>query len=690
LARADALRGAARDAGEGAVALVAAAAVGKLSGVRGRLIDHVDVVDGMATAVAAALGPLGQAVVVSSRAAARAAVDHARTHGSGRVLVLVSGTGPPPATPDGVPRREARPLLDAVRGDAGVVSALASALRGVYGVEDFATACRLSARFPEYVFVTTDGDLAGGWAYEGGSDEAAGPVVWLARAAAEEAELAVIDRELADARGAVRAAERDTREATGTVERVRAELRDRESRSRIAAESASRVGGELARCRAEQRLLSSEAEQLAAEVERQRAQRDRLTRDGEGPEDPAADLAEVGPSETDEQAQPLDERLAAAREAEVAARMALVALESRGAELSRQAAALERDAAAAEHAQQEREQRRRRRLAAVERCVALAALADASVRQAEASLAAAGADHDRLEQATGHAQQELGAIRAELGGVEAQLVGALDRTHDDELRLGQVDAALEALRRRIRDDLGADPDDLLAQPADGSGDDDDAALADEENRLARMLGLLGAVNPLAVEEHRALQERARFLAAQLDDLRASRRDLLEVVAAVDARIVTVFEAAFRDVSAQFERVFGRLFPGGEGRLVLSDPDDLLDSGVEVEARPAGKRVKRLSLLSGGERALAALALLLAIFAARPSPFCVLDEVEAALDDVNLQRFLELVRDLRSGSQVLLITHQQRTMEIADCLYGVSMQPEGVTKVVSQRLSDRAD
>jgi chromosome segregation protein len=212
----------------------------------------------------------------------------------------------------------------------------------------------------------------------------------------------------------------------------------------------------------------------------------------------------------------------------------------------------------------------------------------------------------------------------------------------------------------------------------------------QEKRLRsaeRALALLGKVNPLALEEFTALEERHAFLTEQVEDLRSSRRDLLEVVREVDERVQAVFTAAYHDTAAQFERVFARLFPGGEGRLVLTDPDDMLNTGIEVEARPPGKKVKRLSLLSGGERSLTAVALLVAIFKARPSPFYVLDEVEAALDDVNLGRLIVLLEELRDSSQLIVITHQKRTMEVADALYGVTMRGDGVTTVVSQRLRE---
>jgi chromosome segregation protein len=203
--------------------------------------------------------------------------------------------------------------------------------------------------------------------------------------------------------------------------------------------------------------------------------------------------------------------------------------------------------------------------------------------------------------------------------------------------------------------------------------------------LERDLRLMGPINPLALEELDALQERHAFLEAQLDDVRSARRELGKVVRAVDAEIVEVFRAAFADVAENFEKLFTTLFPGGTGRLRLSDPDHLLETGIEVEARPSGKNVRRLSLLSGGERSLVAMAFLFAVFRARPSPFYLMDEVEAALDDVNLHRFLDLVREFRAEAQLVIVSHQQRTMEAADCLYGVTMAPGGSSRVVSERV-----
>jgi len=185
-----------------------------------------------------------------------------------------------------------------------------------------------------------------------------------------------------------------------------------------------------------------------------------------------------------------------------------------------------------------------------------------------------------------------------------------------------------------------------------------------------------------------MNERHQFLAEQLDDLKKTRKDLLDIIDQVDKRVQEVFAAAYDDVAKTFSEVFGRLFPGGEGRLVLTDPSDMLTTGIEVEARPAGKKIRRLSLLSGGERSLVAVGFLISLFIARPSPFYILDEVEAALDDINLSRLLSIYEELRENSQLLVITHQKRTMEIADALYGVTMRGDGVSTVISQRLSER--
>jgi chromosome segregation protein len=261
-------------------------------------------------------------------------------------------------------------------------------------------------------------------------------------------------------------------------------------------------------------------------------------------------------------------------------------------------------------------------------------------------------------------------VRAEAGQVAADLDG----------EASGADAAAEAARP-----------DAAAEASGSAGTDAVPYVREEQEARAaaaeRQLARLGKVNPLALEEYAALQERHQFLATQLEDLRKTRRDLLTVVKEVDDRVQEVFASAYADTAREFEVLFARLFPGGSGRLLLTEPDDMLATGIEIEARPPGKKVKRLSLLSGGERSLTAIAYLFAIFKARPSPFYVLDEVEAALDDTNLQRLLGVFDELRESSQLIVVTHQRRTMEAADALYGVTMRGDGVSSVISQRVRE---
>ncbi|MGE5828212.1 MAG: chromosome segregation protein SMC, partial [Micromonosporaceae bacterium] len=372
--------------------------------------------------------------------------------------------------------------------------------------------------------------------------------------------------------------------------------------------------------------------------------------------------------------------------------------------------------ALSQQAATERAARRRAaaRRVARERGAAIARLvvagAETALAQAARALAAAGADRDAVVAARASRENELAGVRAAGRDLAGELDRLTSRVHRDEVARAEQRMRIEQLEARAADDFGLDAVTLLEEygptvlvPPTGA----DVAAAESEGRSVpapvrydrsaqekraakaeRELTLLGKVNPLALEEFAALEERFKFLSDQLEDLKASRRDLLTVVKDVDDRILEVFTSAYEDTAREFEEVFRVLFPGGEGRLVLTDPDDMLTTGVDVEARPPGKKIKRLSLLSGGERSLTAVAMLCAIFRARPSPFYILDEVEAALDDVNLGRLLTLMQQLREKSQLIIITHQKRTMEIADALYGVSMRT-GVTEVISQRLRDVA-
>ena len=301
---------------------------------------------------------------------------------------------------------------------------------------------------------------------------------------------------------------------------------------------------------------------------------------------------------------------------------------------------------------------------------------------------------------------QLSTVRAGVRELDGELAKLTDTVHRDEMARTEQRLRIEQLEQRAVDELGLDPETLVGEygpevlvPAPPPAPDEEREVEPEpkpfvreeqEKRLRsaeRQLAMLGKVNPLALEEFSALEERHKFLSEQLEDLKKTRRDLLDIVREVDQRVEQVFTEAYADVEREFAIVFARLFPGGEGRLVLTEPGDMLTTGIEVEARPPGKKIKRLSLLSGGERSLVAVAFLVALFKARPSPFYILDEVEAALDDTNLGRLLEIYEELRDNSQLVVITHQKRTMEVGDALYGVSMRGDGVSAVISQRLRD---
>ena len=393
--------------------------------------------------------------------------------------------------------------------------------------------------------------------------------------------------------------------------------------------------------------------------------------------------------------------LAAADQAEqvaVSARVAAAAVSERHRLLTQRLTDLRSQAVTAAEAAERRARVRAARLQGARRAAEAARLAGAALARLERSLASAVAERDRLAGIVGEARSGL----AEASDRRREAAKDLDEHHaaTRESDSARVEARLkvEDLSNRVVEEFAIDSEEALEEYLP-----DEAALADlpesdprrqptsELRRVAtaldRRLALLGRVNPLALEEFKALEERYAFLSGQLQDLKESRRDLLKVIRAVDDRVREVFGQAYADVAQEFERTFALLFPGGEGRLVLTEPDDILNTGVEVEARPPGKKVRRLQLLSGGERSLVALAFCFAVFRARPSPFYVLDEVEAALDDVNLHRFLDLLEDAREQAQLLVVSHQRRTMEAADALYGVSMQGSGVSKVVSQRLRE---
>ncbi|MEH0550127.1 AAA family ATPase [Streptomyces sp. B21-101] len=593
---------------------------------------------------------------------------------------------------------------DLVRGPVELMPAVRRLLRGIVVVGTLEDAEELVYARPDLTAVTAEGDLLGAHFAHGGS--AGAPSLLEVQASVDEAaaeldELAVRCAELTEAQ---RTAGERRRACAAFVEEVG-------ERRRAADREKSAVAQQLGRLAGQARGAAGEAERSAAAAARAQEALDRAVEEAEELAERLA-VAEEMPAE-EEPDSAVRDRLAAdganARQTEMEARLQVRTHEERVKGLAGRADSLDRAARAEREARARAEQRRARlrHEAAVADAVAsgarqLLAHVEVSVGRAEAERVAADAAKARRE-------QELAAARTAGRDLKGELDKLTDSVHRGEVLGAEKRMRIEQLETRALEELGVEPAGLVSEygphqlvppspPAEGEvlpEDPEDPRnrprpfqRAEQEKRLKsaeRAYQQLGKVNPLALEEFSALEERHKFLSEQLEDLKKTRTDLLQVVKEVDERVEQVFTEAFRDTARQFEGVFGRLFPGGEGRLILTDPDNMLTTGVDVEARPPGKKVKRLSLLSGGERSLTAVAMLVSIFKARPSPFYVMDEVEAALDDTNLQRLIRIMQELQESSQLIVITHQKRTMEVADALYGVSMQGDGVSKVISQRL-----
>jgi chromosome segregation protein len=599
--------------------------------------------------------------------------------------------------------------LDVVDVPEPLRAAVLVALDRVAVVAELADAEQLVQRQPDVRAVTRDGDLLGRrWAV-GGS--ASAPSALQVQAAVDEAEQRAGAAADAFERLEVELAGCRTEEAELRAEVARTLTALNESDARLNA-----IAERLARLSQAERSATGEADRLdLARAAAEQARDKDLA--GLVELEERLRLAEAEPTE---EQPPIEERdaraalVAAARQAEMDARLTVRTHEERVRAMAGRAEQLLRAA------QQERQLRAREQAARQRR--ARGAVVAGAVRAAAAqalellgqALELAAAERAAIQAARTEREQALAAARSSVRELGGELAKLTDAVHRDEVARAEQRLRIEQLQTRAADEFGIEVPALLAeygndQPmppsaqetaeylqatergeqvlAPGPGPFDRRTVERRAARAERDLALLGKVNPLALEEFAALEERHQFLATQLEDLKNTRRDLLTVVKEVDDRILQVFTAAYHDVAAEFEVVFATLFPGGEGKLVLTDPDDMLNTGIEVEARPPGKKVKRLSLLSGGERSLTAVAMLVAIFRARPSPFYVMDEVEAALDEVNLGRLVGLIGELRASSQLIIITHQKRTMEVADALYGVAMRGDGITQVISQRLRE---
>lgn len=684
-------------------------------GVLGAVAELVEVEPSGRAAVAAALGELAEGVAVASVVSAADALRSLRRGDSGRAALLV-GAGPagadrsagrvPVPVPDGDPPagRWAAALVTA---PPALAPALGELLAGVVVVDGLDAAATAVGARPGLTAVTTEGDLLTAHAARGGTG--AGEGALQLQAAVDDALAArdAVDAELESLRPTLDGA-RAEEAARGTdLTAARAAVADADRRRAAAAAQLGRLEQVVTSARAEAQRLRERRDA----VERRRS--DSLI-ELEAAEHQLS-LASDAPVDDEPDTELRDEaaeRVEEVRSEEVECRLALRTAEERARAIAGRAETLRRQA----HGERVARSRAAAAAAERERASEVARLVvDAghvAAERIERSLAAAAAERDEIQAARAERERAHAEARDTTTKLTALLEKLTDTVHRDEMVRQQTRMRLEQLTEKILGDHGIGVDDLVAEygpevPVPPSAEETaeyEAARErgeqvsapppvpfdrpTQERRLKRAekdLSLLGKVNPLALEEFAALEERYKFLSTQLEDLKNTRRDLLTVVREVDDKILEVFTTAYHDVAAEFETVFATLFPGGDGRLVLTDPDDMLTTGIEVEARPPGKKVKRLSLLSGGERSLTAMALLVAIFRARPSPFYVLDEIEAALDDVNLRRLISLMEELRTTSQLIVITHQKPTMEVADALYGVSMRGDGITQVISQRL-----
>ncbi|MET3162798.1 UNVERIFIED_ORG: chromosome segregation protein [Arthrobacter sp. UYEF10] len=684
-----------------------------LDGVAGALASSLTIQPGYEAAIAAALGGASEAIVVRDPDVAAVVVQLLKDDDAGRASLLLASAVPVRDATSGAGEllpAGAHWAVDLASAEGGAALAVAALLTGVAVVEDLDGAGLLVAERPDLTAVTRAGDVFTALTVTGGSAKA--PSLLEVQAAVDDAEarLAVVTADLERNRFALAGAEVRRAEARTRAEAALDRLHDSDARLAAVAEKLGHLNSILRSAVGESdRLATSLARAEANVVTEEQALAAVTARLAAAQEAPA----EEEPSTEQRDALALAASLA--RSAEMDARLSLRSTEEQLTATSNRALSLERAAATERRAREEAAERARRRRIQAQRAAAVSAAVGLALRFIDVSVELARYERDLAEENREERDRALLETRTTNDTLARELADLTDSVHRDELARAQQRARIEALETRSIEELGITPDVLVADfgpdvpvpvPAEESGDkwaalrtpvDDDGTPVpdgkpfvreEQEKRLRkaeRDLSALGKVNPLALEEFAALEERHQFLSTQLEDLKSSRKDLLDIIKEVDDRVQRVFTEAFEDTRDQFVHVFERLFPGGEGRLVLTDPSDMLTTGIEVEARPAGKKIKRLSLLSGGERSLTAVALLVAIFKARPSPFYVMDEVEAALDDTNLGRLITIFEELRESSQLIVITHQKRTMEVADALYGVTMRGDGVSTVISQRL-----
>ncbi|MBM4724576.1 chromosome segregation protein SMC [Rhodococcus hoagii] len=682
-------------------------------GLTGPVAELLRVDPGYEAAVAAVMGPAADAIAAESAAAAAAAVQALRAADGGRAAILHtaehSDVAPRPDLPG-----SATWIADNVHCPESLRAAVDALLDRVAVVDSLDAATELVCRQPSLRAVTRDGDLVGtGWV-TGGSDRRPSTLEVQAAIDASTSALEAAERRSEELAAALAGAVAKQADRAEVAEQALAALHESDANMSAVYEQLGRLGHVVRAAHAEsERLLAQRAkaesgreETLAALAELE----ERLRRAEDEQSGAAADSGSTAPTDFEREAAAA--ALTEVRAVEVEARLAVRTAEERAESVRGKADSLRRAAQAEREARARAERARQARRTAAEVAAAVASAGQKVADRLDRVVADAVAHRDELSRLRAAHTEQVEAVKERVRQLTAQMAALTDAVHRDEVARAQAALRIEQLEQTILEQYAVNLDDLIAEygpdvalppseleiaeyeQARERGEQvtrpapvpyDRASQERRAKRAEKDLATLGKVNPLALEEFAALEERYNFLSTQLEDVKNARKDLLGVVADVDARILQMFTEAYADVEREFVEVFAKLFPGGEGRLVLTDPSDMLTTGIEVEARPPGKKVKRLSLLSGGEKSLTAVAMLVAIFRARPSPFYVMDEVEAALDDTNLRRLIGLFEQLREKSQLIVITHQKPTMEVADALYGVSMRGDGITTVISQRL-----
>ena len=659
----------------------------------GSIAGLIEIDNGWESAAAAALGTLADAVVVQDLSSAVTALTTLRNENLGQADVLVFEPG---QTLNGNIPSGLTPLSAHIRSST-IGDLLASLLASTVVAENANAAEAILRSHPGVTVVTRDGDVISRGRARGGSKSSSSLIEIKALIEGLESKLQEVTHNCDRLKFEISTGTTELASRQSEFDAALSKLNESDARIAALTEQLAVSGQNMKSAMAEVERLNTSINEASAAKSRDEGEiliaQNQLQQRGE--------VAEPDHSHAED----LRNQVSVARTSEVEARLAVRTIEERVDSVGARALGLEQSAQAERDASERAIIRRSARARAAVISQAVAEAAYEALIHIERSIAKAAVDRGRLEESRSAREGETLTVRTRGRELTSELEQLTTSVHKDEIARAEQRLRIETLETKTVEEFGIDTTTLVNEygpdkdvPTFHETDEGEIIATElvpyrrdqQEKRLAsaeRSLNLLGKINPLALEEFTSLEERLKFLAEQLEDLKNTKKDLLDIIKEVDDRVQSIFIEAFTETAKHFEDIFARLFPGGDGRLILTDPDNPLTTGVDVEARPPGKRIKRLSLLSGGEKSLTAVAMLIAIFKARPSPFYVLDEVEAALDDVNLGRLLVVLEELRASSQLIIITHQKRTMEIADALYGVTMRGDGVTEVISQRLRE---